>query len=231
MRFHLRKRMVGIQVPPYKRRLLASATTLGIILILGAVFFYVLDFRIRPTLTQLARVRATQIATQVINEAIHADISPDIRYQNLINLQFRQDGKVTLIQPNTGEINRIASKATLAVQNRLKNLSKVTIRIPVWQVMGSKIMAGLGPDIPVVVLPVGVVESSIKDQFESTGINQVRHRIFVAIKVVLKMVVPLVNQEVVVNTEIPLTEAVVMGDVPNIYVGSGGVILPGSSGK
>ena len=207
-------------------------SVLGILCLFAVFCFYFVDFRIRPTLRNLAEAKARVIATQAINEAIKSNISPDIQYQNLMKIQLNNEGKVTLIQPNTGEINRIASEATLAVQKRLQDLPKVSIKIPVGQVMGSKIMAGFGPDITVKIVPIGFVESTINDRFDLAGINQVRHRIYVTIKAVVKMVIPLINQEVQVSTDIPLVEAVIMGDVPNVYVGNGaGVILPGTTAK
>jgi sporulation protein YunB len=232
MHYRLNKRFIFLNVPPYRKRWLSSITFLGVFCIIMVLSFYIIDFRIRPTLRHLAQARARVIATEAINEAIRSNISPDINYQNIINVHLNSQGKVALIQPNTGEINRISSEATLAVQRKLQDLPKLTIKIPVGQVIGSKIMAGFGPDIAVKVLPIGFVESAINDRFDVAGINQVRHRIFLTVKAVVKMVVPLVNQEVQVSTDIPLVEAVIMGDVPNVYVGNGGgVILPGTATK
>jgi sporulation protein YunB len=232
MLYHLNKRFIFFQVPPYRKRWLQSMTVMGILCLVLVFCFYIVDFRIRPTLRALAEAKARVIATQAINEAIKSNICPDIQYQNLIKIQLNNEGKVSLIQPNTGEINRISSEATLAVQKRLQDLPKAIIKIPIGQVMGSKIMAGFGPDIPVKIVPIGFVESTINDRFDLAGINQVRHRIYVTIKAIVKMVVPLINQEVQVSTDIPLVEAVIMGDVPNVYVGNGaGVILPGTATK
>lgn len=228
MKFSLRKRIIHWQVPPYKRRLANSLISFGIFCLLIVIVFYIVDYRIRPTLLHLALVRAKQIATQSINQAVRADISPDIQYQNLIKISFNQEGKISLIQPNTGEINQIASEATLAVQKKLQNLPKEDIEIPMGQIIGSNIIAGIGPQIPVKVLPVGFVESTINDRFESAGINQVRHRIYVTIKATIKMIIPLISEEINVSTDIPLVEAIIVGDVPKVFGGNGGVILPGN---
>jgi sporulation protein YunB len=232
MRYNLNKRLIFFKIPPYRRRRFNSITFLGIFCLFLVLCFYIIDFRIRPTLLNLAEVKARVIATQAINEAIRSNICPDITYQNLIKVQSNSEGRLVMIQPNTGEINRISSEATLAVQKRLQDLPKITINVPVGQVMGSKIMAGFGPDIAVKVIPIGFVESTINDHFDQAGINQVRHRIYLTVKAIVKMVVPLVNQEVQVNTDVPLAEAVIVGDVPNVYVGNGGgVILPGITSK
>ncbi|HBE78545.1 MAG TPA: sporulation protein YunB [Firmicutes bacterium] len=232
MRYNLNKRFIFFQVPPYRKRRFRSLTFLGVLVLSLVVCFYIVDFRVRPTLRNLAEAKARVIATQAINEAVRSNISPDIQYQNLIKVQLNSEGKVALIQPNTGEINRIASEATLAVQRRLRDLPRILIRIPFGQIAGSKIMAGFGPDIVVKVTPIGFVESTINDRFDLAGINQVRHRIYVTVKAVVKMVVPLVSQEVQVSTDIPLVEAVIMGEVPEVYVGNGnGVILPAKQNK
>ena len=229
MRFPLNKRFVFLKIPPYRRRRFNTFTFLGVFLLLVVLCYYIVDFRIRPTLHHLAETEAQVIATRAINEAIRSNICPDISYENLIKTQLGTDGKVTMIQPNTGEINRISSEATLAVQKRLQGLPKLTVKIPVSQVIGSKIMAGFGPDILVKVSPIGFVESSMNDSFDQAGINQVRHRIYLTVKAIVKMVVPLGDQEVQVSTDVPLTEAIIVGEVPNVYVGNGtGVILPGT---
>lgn len=221
--------MIHWKVPPYKRRFIQSLITIGLLVLLMVMFFYIVDFRIRPTLIHLSQAKARQIASQTINEAIRSDISPDIHYQNLIGITFNPAGEIIMIQPNTGEINRIASEATLAVQKKLLNLSRSEIRIPTGQIIGSRILAGFGPQIPVRLLPVGFVESTIGDSFEAAGINQVRHRIFVTVKAIIKLVIPLISEEVEVSTDIPLAEAIIIGEVPDVFAGNGGVIIPGPS--
>ena len=117
----------------------------------------------------------------------------------------------------------------MAIQQKLSDLPRYEVKIPLWQVFGSKILAGYGPELPVRIAPVGMVESIIKDRFDSAGINQTRHRIFIRVTAIVQIIVPLVNEEVTVNSDIPLTEAVIVGAVPGVYVnGGGGVIVPGN---
>ena len=72
MRFNLSKRITFFQVPPYKRRWLASLYTLAGLIIGAMIIFYLIDFRIRPTLSQLANAKARQIAIQAINQSIRS---------------------------------------------------------------------------------------------------------------------------------------------------------------
>jgi sporulation protein YunB len=228
MRFKLKKRFLRRKVSSVQRRNFSIEIMIFGFLVLMGAGLYLIDFKIRPTLKNLAEAKAKQVATRAINEAINTNISPKIQYQNIIRVNFDTAGKVAFMQPDTGEINRISALATLAVQNRIKNLSRQIIKIPLGQIFGVKMLGGVGPNLPVRVYSIGIVESKIQDRFDVAGINQIRHRIFITIKAVIKMVVPLINQEVQVSTSVLLTEAIVMGEVPNIYVGNGnhGLILP-----
>ncbi len=208
-----------------------SMIAVGIFCLVMVISFYLVDFKMRPGLRHLAEVKSRLIATRAINEVIKSKITPGIQYRNLMAIQLNNEGKVALLHPNTGEINRISAEVTLAIQNRLQDLPKEIIKIPIGQISGSRMLAGFGPDIPVRVYPVGFVESSINDNFDSAGINQVRHRINVNVKAIVKIVIPLVNQEIQVDTTIPLVETIIMGEVPDVYVGRGGVIIPGGNGN
>ncbi|MCL6589796.1 MAG: sporulation protein YunB [Firmicutes bacterium] len=199
----------------------------GSFMLLMVAGIYIVDIRIRPTLIQLAQTEARQTAIRTINEAISARIVPNIEYQNLIKTYFDQAGKITMLQPNTGEINRISSMAVLAVQKKLRDTPAQTLMAPLGQILGLRMLAGYSPSIPVKVIPEGFVECSIHDHFDTAGINQVRHRIFLTVIATVKLIVPLANQEVQVKTDIPLVETIIVGDTPNVFAGSGGVIYPG----
>jgi sporulation protein YunB len=222
MRFSLRKRVVFFKTPPYKRRLTLSLITVGGLVLSSLSGFWVVDCLIRPSLRQLAGIKAKQIAVENIQQTIETKIAPELEYGELVELRLTNDGKVAYMQPKTGAINRVTSSVTLSIQQRLKQLTQQTIKIPLGQVFGIKTLASYGPVLPIKIIPVGVVESSIKDQFDSVGINQIRHKILIRIKTTVKMVVPLVKEEIVVNTDVPLTETIIMGEVPDFYLGVGG---------
>lgn len=230
MRFSLKKRVVFLKMPPYKRRLMLSLITVGGLVLSSLSSFWMIDCLIRPSLSQLAGVKAKQIAVENIHQTIQTKIVPELEYGELIELRLANDGRVAYMQPKTGAINRISANATLSIQQRLKELPQDMVKIPLGQAFGIKTLASYGPLLPIKIIPVGVVESSIKDQFDSVGINQVRHTILISIKTTIKMVVPLVREEIVVNTDVLLAEAIIMGDVPDFYLGAGG-ILPHRSYK
>src|SRR5690554_1702018 len=212
-----RRRRFKIPIPTISMGKFAFIIMLFLLLVI--VGFYYADVRLRPTLKAMAEARARVVATQSINQAIREEVVANIHYEDLIFVKVDNRGRVVLMQPNTGEINRLASDATITVQELLKKISREKITIPLGQLSGIQLLAGWGPDIPIRIVPVGTVESRVFDLFEEAGINQTRHKIYLEVKSKVRVIVPLISSNVEVKVEVPLTEAVIMGEVPQVYFG------------
>ncbi|WP_094606190.1 Sporulation protein YunB [Sporomusa silvacetica DSM 10669] len=208
MRFSVRRRRV---IPLFP--LVAAVLT-----ILTVFFFWRMETHLKPTLMAIAETRATRIATQAINNVINNRVSLTVDPKTLVNITLDEHGRVVLIQPNTMEFNRLAADTTMKVQDALEEITEEKINIPIGQVLGSQMLASMGPKITVTIIPVGTVQVKVVDKFEQAGINQTRHMVYLAATTQIRIVVPLVSQSVSVNTQVPIAEYVVVGEVPNTYV-------------
>ena len=202
-----------------KRRRMPSIVLVSILLciiIIGT--FWMMETHLKPTLLAIAETKATFIATQSINQVISDRVNLNIDPQTLMNVTLDSRGRVVLIQPNTMEFNKIAADTTIKVQDKLKEISEEQINIPMGQIFGSQLLASMGPNITVTVIPVGTVQVKVIDKFEQAGINQTRHMIYLIATTQIRIVVPLVSKSISVDTQMPIAEYVVVGDVPNTYV-------------
>lgn len=221
MRMRLGKRRRLPVFPLLSRKKTPFLLLLFILCLVGGFLFA--DHQLRPTIKARAEAHARVLATTSINQAIREKVAKNIRYEDLISVKVDSRGRVVLMQPNTGEINRLASDATITVQELMKN-TKDKIHLPLGQLLGSQLLAGRGPDIPIVIVPVGTVESRVYDVFEQAGINQTRHKIYLQIKTTVRILIPLLSSQVEIKAEVPLTEAVIMGEVPQVYFGGQPII-------
>lgn len=187
-------------------------------LAMGFVTFVVVEVRLKPTLLELAEARARAVATTAVNTALSETGGIDIKYEDLMDWKTDGHGNIVAVQPNTGEINRIAAKTTTQVQEALREIEGVRISVPIGQVFGSALLAHMGPWLTVTVVPIGVVSTTVTDQFETAGINQLRHRVYLEIEAYVKILVPLVTSNVRVMTTMPIAESIILGEVPNVYV-------------
>ena len=79
-------------------------------------------------------------------------------------------------------------------------------------------MSGWGPNIKVKIIPVGSVSINFSDEFKQAGINQTRHKIYMEMQTQVRIVVPLGSDIINVATKVPITETIIIGDVPDTYV-------------
>jgi sporulation protein YunB len=189
-------------------------------LLLGILYcFWTIDRNLKPTIIQIADARAHLIATEAINQALYEKVLYNTDYEDLVTIHKDADQKVTLMQANTMKISRIVSEASMAIKEILRNLEGEVFKIPLGQALGSALLANYGPKINVKILPVGAVKVSFDDRFLEAGINQVRHLLYLDIQTTVKVVVPLVSEHVAVKHQIPIAETIIVGAVPDTYVG------------
>jgi sporulation protein YunB len=202
-----------------KRRGVSRLIVLIILLsVIALTAFWLTEIHLKPTILTIAETRATFIATHAINNVINEKLSKTIDPQSLVLVKYDSKGKVVLIQPNTMEFNKLAADTTIKVQEALQSISEEKIYIPVGQVFGSQLLASYGPKITVTIIPIGTVQVKVIDKFEQAGINQTRHMVYLVATTQVRIVIPLVSKSVQVNTQVPVAEYVIVGEVPSTYV-------------
>jgi len=180
--------------------------------------FMVLEKNLRPAILSIAEVRADMLATDAVNRAIMEEVARGIFYQDLISIKQDESGRIIMAQINTMEVNRLMAKTTIATQNALKQIEKEPLKIPLGEVLDSYLLAAYGPEIPVKLVPVGRVNTSLLDSFEEAGINQVRHKIYLDVFTEVRVVVPFISSHIEVHSTVPLADTIYPGDVPDTVI-------------
>lgn len=196
-----------------KKRIIILSVLIAILVI---YIFVIIDRNVKPTVLAISEVQARVIATQIINDAVKENINDDIRYQDLIYIQYDNNGKVTLMQANTILMNDIASDVASEVQEKMKKISMSTIKIPLGNVIDSNIITG--PKISIKIVPQGSVSVDFATEFEESGINQTRHMIYLIITSDVRIIAPLASDTVRVSVNVPIAETVIVGEVPKSFL-------------
>ena len=68
---------------------------------------------------------------------------------------------------------------------------------------------------------VGNISTSYESKFESAGINQTRHKIYLNISAKVRLKLPMNNDDIDVSTQIPVSDTIVVGKIPNTTIGFG----------
>jgi len=183
--------------------------------------------RLRPAILSVAELRADFLATDAVNQAVLEQVSRGTLYKELIQIEQDESGRIVMAKLNTGKINKIMSETTIATQEALLDISSEPFLIPMGEIFDHYLLATYGPNIPVQFIPVGRVNTGLIDSFESAGINQVRHKIYLDIITEVRIVIPFLGKELEVHTTVPLADTIYPGEVPEtvINLGTGAISL------
>ncbi|SHJ97734.1 sporulation protein YunB [Tepidibacter formicigenes] len=204
-----------------KRRRNRKIVSVIILILLFIIFigsFIFIDRKIKPTVQAIAESKAQELANRSINKAVGQILQGKIKYEELINLKTDVDGNITMIQANTILMNKIASDVAIEVQQQLKQIKTTSANIPLGTAFKSSILAKYGPKLKVGVQPVGIVNVDFRTEFDSSGINQTRHRIYLIIKTKVRVIIPFTSSYKEVASQMPVCETIIVGKVPQNYV-------------
>ncbi|APC08899.1 sporulation protein YunB [Neomoorella thermoacetica] len=193
----------------------------------GLLLLLLLEWRLGPALEAVAATQARWVATEAMQQAVLDKITGQVSYNNLIQPGSSEGGQVVFMQADALGISRLQAAAQLAIQERLARLQGKTYYLPLGQILGLKLLAAYGPPVPLRFVPMGTVKVNVGDTFESAGINQTRHRIYLQAESEVQVVAPFSREKVQVATTIPVAEAIIVGPVPQTYVSLGSEMLKG----
>lgn len=198
-----------------KYRWLKAMIMVGLIFLAGFIF---LEINLGPTVVAVAEAKTKLVATEIINEAVNRSIISNIDYQDLVEIHKDRQDRIVLMMPNMVKINHLAVETTLEIERNLDQLKSQGFYVPMGLITGSRLFSDTGPPIKIGVIPVGTVDVDVMDEFVEAGINQTKHRIVLNIKTNLKVVVPMLSSTIAVNTQVPVTESIIVGPVPEWYM-------------
>lgn len=170
--------------------------------------------RAEPSFVAQTSNYSNTVFTDLVNKCI-IDIAKRKEFNGFFEI-VSADG-VSMVEADTAKINLLTSELLIDVQNALNNDYPAKLYIPLGSLTDYYILSSLGPVMPIKIIPISVVNSEIKDTFESVGINQVRHRIFLRIWVDMHYRGYLLDERETIETSVPIAETVITGNVPQYY--------------
>ena len=84
--------------------------------------------------------------------------------------------------------------------------------------LGVPFLSALGPRIRVGIVPVSTVSAAFSTEFESAGINQTRHKIYLTLHTAVRLVIPSSAREVSLSSQVLIAESIIVGSVPDSFV-------------
>ncbi|MBQ4541575.1 MAG: sporulation protein YunB [Clostridia bacterium] len=188
------------------------------------IFILIISVYIRylvtPIVVENTRAQVANFATKSINYAIADTMNQNVSYGDLIKIIRDEKDNVSYIEANSVRINLLSKTMSKVVMSNFLELSKSPIKIPLGSFSGVSIFAGLGPKFTYDINPYGEVFCYFTSNFETAGINQTYHKLYLIIKLKVNVVLPLKNVLVNSESEVLLCETLIVGKIPEVYLNS-----------
>ena len=186
--------------------------------LLLALFLLLLERNLESVILDMAYARAEAMAVEYIHEAVRDVMEESVTYEDMMHVQTDQNGRITMLQANAVRMNELATVTALEAQSKLESAEAQSIAIPLGAALGVPFLSALGPRIRVHIVPVSAVSAAFSTEFESAGINQTRHKIYLSLRTTVRLVIPSGARQVSLGSQVLIAESIIVGEVPQSYV-------------
>lgn len=184
-----------------------------------AAVLSILLIRIRPMMMKLAKTMVTDVLMIEVNDVIEQEIlKGSFDYTKLVTLEKDSDGSISALLTNTAMLNTLSTKISNGVYKQVDDQVFTDLEFPVGNALGGVLFSGVGPNFKVRILSIADVNTAFSNDFESVGINQTRHKIYLNIAVEVNIMIPgYAEDTVTVSDQVAVCETIIVGRVPNMY--------------
>lgn len=195
-----------------------KVTKIIVILCIITFVFVIFAYMINPVIMDTVELKSKALATKAMNSSIADVVMNSIVYDDLVNIISDEFGNISMIQANSLEINNLSKDLAQTCETRIQDYGKSGVAIPIGTFTGIPLFVGRGPRVNVKMTPIGSVICKFMSHFDSAGINQTIHKIYVNIRANVGVVMPLSSRTFTAEQEVLISESVIVGQVPEVYL-------------
>ncbi len=183
------------------------------------IFLYI-KFLATPIIIANTETQVRSYAARSINYAIAETMNQNISYTDFITITRDENNNISLIEANSVRVNLLAKTMSRVVLSNFLEFAKTPIKISLGAFTGIAIFAGFGPKVSYSINPYGEVYCYFTSEFNSAGINQTNHKIYLNISITVNVVLPFKKIVVTSESDVLLCETVIVGEIPDVYLNS-----------
>ena len=188
------------------------------LLILCLIIFYYFVV-VCPIIIKLSEEKVKAMATQSVSEVVgDVMIESNLTYDDLVNIKYSGENKIELIEINSVNTNIIIRKITKSVQDKFDCFENKSVNISFGTFTGIPFLYGIGPNISIKLVPVGIIDTKLVSNFISGGINQTLHKLSFFVSSNIGLVLPTRTRNFETELEVLICESVIIGQIPDVYL-------------
>ena len=169
-----------------------------------------------PVFKSSCETAASSKGNKIINDEVNK-VMKKYTYNDLITIDKDVNGRISLIEANSVYINEIVSEINSNIQKEFDKIPRITVFINMGTVSGISALKNMEPKFEIELESAGNIKSIVRSEFKSVGINQTHHRIYLKIDARVGILTPFSAFGKDINTEVLISEAIIVGEVPDTY--------------
>ena len=202
------------------RRILCLTAVLAL---LAVAVLLVLRTKYRKVLTELAQTQVKNVTSDLINDAVDREIAEGtIQYDRLVYFEKDLEGRITALKTNMGEINRLKTETLSLINQEILDMDSSALGVPIGSLVLPEVFAGRGFSIPIDILTIRNSDASFSSCFSQAGINQTLQQMKMDVFVDVTVLILGSTESFTVTSQVVVAETVIVGQVPNTYLQTGG---------
>ena len=223
----MRYTVVSTSAKQNKRRkfvakFVAALIVIVVLTILLAVWIYWRSMT--PTILDIAQTRLISETTIAVNDAVCVALADTGDFKDFVTITRNDNNDITMISANSALVNLLARNTAIMSQSKINAIKNFDVNIPLGTLSGIPLLSEKGPTVTVTVSPIGTVNCTFTSTFETAGINQTLHRIYIHVESRVDLIMPTSHLEVETSTPVLICESVIIGTVPDVFL-QGGLLL------
>ena len=182
-----------------------------------------LNYVVNPVIIATSTAKVRSLSQRAVENVVWQVLSDSSIYDRLINTVRDEHGNIVALNSNSATINMLAIELTERSQEALSKMGAGGVNIPIGSFSGMPIFTGRGPNINIKMLPIGTIYCKFFSSFTSAGINQTNHRVYLRVHSSVSVILPMANQIVDTQTELMISESIIIGKIPETYLQSSNI--------
>ena len=196
---------------------------LVILTAIALAVFGLLRSKYRLVIRDLAETQVKNTTSDLTNDAIAKQIAAgDIQYDRIVYFEKDLNGRITALKTNMSEVNRLKTDILNIINDEILALDTSDIGIPLGSLFLPEFLSGRGPTIPVHILSIRNSDANFVSHFSEAGINQTLHQLIMEVSVDVAVLVLGQTSSFTITSEVVVAETVIIGDVPDTFLQTGG---------
>ena len=150
--------------------------------------------------------------------AIEKTLDDKFNYEELFTVHKDSSGKISMITSDSYKFNTLTTSLAENVSVYMTEYVNRGVDVPLGVFTGIKLIQGFGRPIKMKLIAIHSVKCDVISKFESAGINQTRHTLYLSVTPDVSVVTRVSSKNISDNITVMLYDNIIIGEVPEVYL-------------